>query len=204
MLDGLKRLLVGNEAALAAFTEEFQRELERLTAERRSAGDVQRRQLAEIDRGIARCMEFIVSGDGAPGAVRGTLLELESKKAKLEAELKAATADIPKATIHPNLPDLYRRRVGALTELLAAEETRAEAMEALRGLVTRIAVGPTEVRGRCTVTIHGGLAGILAFCADPGRSSGSTEFVVAGAGFGLFRTATKLGGPTNNSAAFKL
>ena len=182
VLDGLARLLVGNEAALAAFTEEFERELARLATERRTAGDAQRRQIVEVERGIARCMEFILSGDGAPGAVRGTLMELEARKSRLEAELRAATAEVSKVTIHPNLPDLYRRRVGALSELLVDEAMRAEAMEALRGLVTRIAVGPTETRGLCTVTIHGGLAGILAFCADPAKSAGSTEFLVAGAG----------------------
>ncbi|MCB6180203.1 recombinase family protein [Rhodobacter sp. Har01] len=183
VLGGLTRLLVGNEAALMAFVDEFQRELERLTAERRGAGQDLRRQLAEVDRGISRCMEFIVSGDDTPGAVRGKLTELEARKARLTAELAGIERAAPKVTIHPNLPDLYRRRVTALATLLEDEAGRAEAVAALRGLVERIEVGVGETRGRCTVTIHGGLAGVLAFCADPGQSSGGTEFLVAGAGF---------------------
>jgi site-specific DNA recombinase len=66
-------------------------------------------------------------------------------------------------TIHPNLPDLYRRKVAKLKQALQHEATRPQVIETIRSLVDRIEVTPGLERGHCQVTIVGALAQILAF-----------------------------------------
>jgi hypothetical protein len=167
VLGGLQRLLVGNEDLLQAFADEFRSELERLRGSRRKDERKLRRELAEVERGIARCLEFILSGDGAPASVRAKLQEMETSKTRLEAELQDLNSALPSVEIHPNVPQLYRRKVAALADLLTDEETRSEAMEIIRSLIERIEVGPPEEeRESCTVTLIGGLASVLAFVSE--------------------------------------
>ena len=120
------------------------------------------------------------------------------ERTRLEAELARLEADLPSRAIelHPNLPELYRRRVAKLAELLENEETRPAAMEAIRGLIDRIEVGPPGTgREPCSVTLVGALAPVLAFVSEGaatrnrralaghGGSACGTRLLVAGAGF---------------------
>jgi hypothetical protein len=69
-----------------------------------------------------RCLEFILSGDGAPASVRAKLQELEASKARLEAELADLGASLPpQVAIHPNVPELYRRKFRRSPDLLTDE-----------------------------------------------------------------------------------
>ena len=45
-------------------------EMARFKRERHSARERMERELGEVERGLERCLDFITSGDGAPGAVR--------------------------------------------------------------------------------------------------------------------------------------
>ena len=180
VLGGLQRLLIGNEALLQVFADEFRRELERLRGARPKDEGKVRRELAEAERGIARCLGFILSGDGAPASVRTKLQELEESKARLEGELAKLNEAAPAPVeIHPNVPDLYRRRVAALAELLEDETTRPEAMDAIRSLVDCIEVGPPEAeRGPCTVTLIGALASVLTFVSEQEDVAGAGKHTV--------------------------
>ena len=46
--------------------------------------------------------------------------------------------------LHPNLAEIYRRKVANLQEPLADPATQSEALEILRGLVERVTVAPAE------------------------------------------------------------
>jgi len=88
--------------------------------------------------------------------------------------------------IHPNLPDIYRRKVSNLQEVLEDETARPQAVEIIRSLIDRIEVRPGLPRGRCEVTLVGALAQILGFAsqntAGPTSSAhGGTFLMVAGA-----------------------
>jgi len=174
VLDGLKRLLTGNEVLLQAFADEFRAELERLRGARRKDEGKLRRKLTEAERGIAHCLDFILSGDGAPASVRTKLQELETSKCQLEGELASLTDSGPPAVeIHPNVPEPYRRKVATLAELLEDEDTRTEAMHAIRSLVDRVEIGPPdEERSPCTVTLVGALASVLAFVSERENAAG--------------------------------
>ncbi|MEX2167498.1 MAG: hypothetical protein WD852_10865 [Methyloceanibacter sp.] len=99
-------------------------------------------------------MDFITGGDGDPGSVRDQLRRLEARKREIAADLKVQQGDM-EITIHPNLPDLYRRKVSRLQRLLDDEETRSQAVEIIRSLIDRIEVHPGQERGHCEAIIVG-------------------------------------------------
>jgi hypothetical protein len=94
--------------------------------------------------------------------VRDELRRLEACKRDLDAALMARQ-DSEGIVIHPNLPELYRKKVGKLQQALQYEATRPQVVETIRSLVDRIEVSPSQARGHCEVTIVGALAQILAF-----------------------------------------
>ena len=66
--------------------------------------------------------------------------------------------------LHPNLPELYRRRVEALEAALQEPEGAAAAAQALRSLIDAVMFYPEdgrgqyrlELRGDCGVSVRGG------------------------------------------------
>lgn len=63
MLNGLRDILLGNEALVDEFAAEFKRELTRLQKERHGAGRRLMKDLQQVERGIKRCLDFITGGD---------------------------------------------------------------------------------------------------------------------------------------------
>jgi site-specific DNA recombinase len=49
--------------------------------------------------------------------------------------------------LHPNLADLYRRKVATLHDLLGSDATRTEAVEIIRSLVDQVMFRPTASDG---------------------------------------------------------
>jgi site-specific DNA recombinase len=143
------------------------------------------KELQDVERGIKRCLDFITGGDGDPGSVRDQLRRLEARKRDIDADLTAQQDNV-EIVIHPNLPELYRKKVGRLQQALQHETTRPQVVETIRSLVDRIEILPGEARGRCEVTIVGALAQILAFAQKTTAAltgGGGTSLMVAGVGF---------------------
>ena len=186
VLQGLKDILLGNEPLVDEFAAEFKRELTRLRKEHHGASRRLMKDLQQIERGIKRCLDFITGGDGDPGSVRDQLRQLETRKREIAANLKAQQGDMEIA-IHPNLPDLYRRKVARLQRVLDDEATRAQAVEIIRSLIERIEIHPGQERGHCEVIIVGALAQILAFAQQKTTAASSGDggpfLMVAGVGF---------------------
>jgi site-specific DNA recombinase len=151
------------------------REINRVRASENARRDDLRGELAQVERRLRRIVEAIA--DGMPArTLKEELLALEARQEQTEAELAAA----------PDLAQVYRRKVAALAEALAAEAIRDEAFELIRSLLDKIVLVPEGEELR--LEIHGDLAGILELCRQsktPGRSRASAEQikVVAGAGF---------------------
>ena len=66
--------------------------------------------------------------------------------------------------MHPNLAEVYRRKVANLNESLQQEDTKAEAGEIIRNLVDEIVLVPEN--GDLRIDLKGELAGILSFASD--------------------------------------
>ena len=133
-------------------------------------------------------MSFILEGDGDPGSIRAKLTELEAHKRDLERQLTQSDPT-PPLEIHPNLGDLYRRKVQELDGLLTDEASRPQAMEIIRGLIERIEVAPGEGRGKANVALYGALASILDFAMGATHAKATADgglcrvLLVAGVGF---------------------
>lgn len=140
ILDALKRELMHPDL-VAEFARTFQAEVNRQGRLRQTLLVARRRELDDVRRKLDGLVEAIANG------LRNTSLQakldaLEGEKANLEAELSGAIE--PTLRIHPNLAELYRRKVAALQDALVDSATRDEALQILRGLVERVNVTPCD------------------------------------------------------------
>ena len=91
------------------------------------------------------------------------LRELETQQDEITERLARAPIDIP--DIHPNVADIYRRKVARLADALNHPEDSHEATAALRGLIERIVLTPGRKRGELHATLHGELGTIIEWVA---------------------------------------
>jgi len=91
---------------------------------------------------------------------------LESRKSELERML--AEAEVPPPLLHPSLAEVYRTRIGALSDALGREDTRAEAAQVVRSLVSAIELVPEG--GQLAILLRGDLAAMLSFAATAAKS----------------------------------
>ena len=188
ILTALKDILFGREDLIAEFAASFREEVQRLRRSRHQNADAHRKELEKVNRSIERALAFILEGDGDPGSVRAKLKELEARRRDLERQL---TQEDPTPTleIHPNLGELYRRKVEELDVLLTYEASRSQAMEIIRSLVQRIEVSLGAKRGEAQITLYGALASILDFAIEAQNAKATANggfgrvLMVAGAGF---------------------
>ena len=162
VLVGLKDILLGNDDLIEAFVTEFKAEVARLRKQRGSRQRQVQKNLNKANTAIRRCMTFVTEGDGDPGLVRSELRDLEVRKKDLERTL-ASARDEQTVELHPNVAELYRKKVGELQTLLIDETARPQAMEIIRSMIDRIEVREGEDRGSPGVILVGALAQILAF-----------------------------------------
>ena len=120
---------------IAAFTAEVNRE--RQTQE--TGLHQRRRELVDVTRRLNGLIEAIADGLRSPG-LQQKLEELENRKERLETDLSGVPA--PKPRLHPNLAELYRRRVSELEIALHDPSSREEALQLLRGLIQYVEIRP--------------------------------------------------------------
>ena len=126
---------------VAEFIREFHAKINRQRREAELSLGLKRRQLEEARRKLDGLIEAIAEGFRTPG-LQAKLEELERYKARLEDEIDLTPKAAPR--LHPNLADLYRKKVTNLQEALADPETRMEALEILRSMIERVRVKTVE------------------------------------------------------------
>ncbi len=115
------------------------------------------------------------------------LEELELRRAELEQEIGSAST--PPVRLHPNLAQIYRRKVERLQHALNDPEIRDEAIQVLRGLLESVVIAPAETGFE--VEIVGEIAHMIEMSMDEGKKKGPvlnermarSVKVVAGVGF---------------------
>jgi hypothetical protein len=147
---------------------------------------LKRRELDEVQRKLDGLIEAIADGFRAPG-LQSKLDELEQRRAALAAAIESAPTTAPR--LHPNLSELYRRKVEGLQAALVDPATQTEALEIFRGLIERVSVRHTE--NGAEVELVGEIANMVTLSAgtesvsqEPYRSSVK---VVAGARYETYR-----------------
>ena len=187
VFEGLRSILVGREEALKAFAEAFHTEVKRRQTSKASNKTKVQKDLLKVETGIKRCVDLLLHSDTPMESIRNTLEELEVQKRTLTRELSLQTEE-DKIVLHPNIGELYARKVGDLKSLLQNDVTKHQATEVIRSLIERIVVSPTGQRGKSDVVLHGALASILAYATAPAQSGAVNSgigrvLLVAGVGF---------------------
>ncbi len=191
VLNGLRQHLI-EPVLFGEFCAEFTREVNRLRMEAGASLEAARSELTRIDRDLDKLIKLILASDDldASKRVMQQMKNLESRRDELERML--AEAEEPPPLLHPSLAEIYRARVAALSEALGRQDTRAEAAQVVRSLVSAIELVPEG--GQLAIVLRGDLAAMLSFagnkkpgtpCGAAGLSDGllSQESLVAGAGF---------------------
>ena len=140
-----------------------------------------------METGIKRCVDLLLHSDTPMESIRNTLEELEIQKRTLTRELSLQTEE-DKIVLHPNIGELYARKIGDLKSLIQNDATKHQATEIIQSLIEKIVVSPTGQRGKSDVVLHGALASILAYASDTAQSGVVSSGVgrvllVAGVGF---------------------
>ncbi len=195
VLVGLKERLVTPELVLI-FVKEFRAEYARLRFEALSSHDQTTKLVADIEKKIKAIMAAIEDGFYQPEMkVRMNALVAE-KTRLLQSAQSGELAE--KVVLHPRMHELYVRKVRELeTFFLQGGVVGQAAMETIRGLITKVIIGPVNPTGGYDAVLHGDLAVILGACEQAGGpdlrgsrppgeiSPGSQLSVVAGARFEL-------------------
>ena len=161
VLEGLKHKLMVPEIAAEAMRA-YAKETNRLNRERRSTGEADRKALAAIERQLKAIVIAIEDG-GYTRTLSDRLRELEAQQDEIAELLAHTPSNIP--DIHPNIADVYRRKVERLADALNHPEDRHEATAALRGLIERIVLTPGAKRGELHATLHGEIGTIIEWIA---------------------------------------
>jgi site-specific DNA recombinase len=159
VLAGLKSRLMAPDL-FKEFCQEYHREVNRLRGAENATVDLQKVELARLERRTRKLVELITDDDAPVKALKDELRTLEARQAELDRVLAVATAPAP--LIHPNLAEVYRQKVATMHEALHDAGSRDEAFDVIRSLIEEIRLVPVE--GELRIEIKGELAGILELC----------------------------------------
>jgi site-specific DNA recombinase len=156
ILVALQRELL-NKELFAEFCREYTREVNRIRMERNAGSRAREVELERVTRELDRCIGAITEGI-PPSRVKDKMIELDARRTALMTEVQPAKA--PEPYLHPNMADVYRRKVEQLADALKGDDLAStSAREALRPLIERVVLTPTA--DGITLDLVGDLAGIL-------------------------------------------
>jgi hypothetical protein len=146
---------------VAEFIREFHAEINRQRRDAELSLGLKRREFEETCRRLDGLIEAIADGFRAPRR-QAKLDELEQSKAKLQSQIDGAPT--PSTRLHPNLAELYRKKVASLQDALVDPATKTEALEILRGLIDRVSV--TAGENGFTIELVGEIANMVRLSAS--------------------------------------
>jgi Recombinase zinc beta ribbon domain len=162
IMTALKEKLIAPDL-IAEFTRAYQEEVNRLAASAGSRRADRERQLKTIERKIQAIMEAVEKGLYS-ASMNDRMRQLEAEREALQRERETIEDPSP-IVVHPNLAELYRRRVADLEQLLLDPELGSEAMDLIRSMITEITVMPREGTEGVDLELAGDLARILHLCS---------------------------------------
>jgi len=162
ILTGLTEKLVSADAVAEA-VRAYAEALNQQNRERRAQAELDCKALEKIERGIAGIMAAIEDGMYQP-AMKARMDELGRQKVEILARMNEAPPDVP--DIHPNVTEIYRKKVQRLTAALNDPEVHHEAAEAIRSAVDGVILMPGDKRGEVNMVLRGDLLGILDIAAN--------------------------------------
>lgn len=153
---------------VAEFARTFEAETRQAATERREKSRAAVRELATLRCEIDRLVDAIAQGTFSP-TLRDRLEMLERRRAELEAQMPEE-AEPTTVALPPRLDLLYARKLAELEGLVADPELSPAAMEAVRGLISRIDLALRE-GGGVAATVYGDLAEMIALASGDGHKN---------------------------------
>ena len=136
---------------------------------------------AKVQKALDDMVEAVCNGMYHP-SMNDKMGALEERKAKLKASLEQEE-DEP-LRLHPGLSDVYRQKVANLTDALNTDDTRTQASDLIRELVSEIRLVPQD--DNYEIELVGELAAIMDLSERrqaQGGGQGAAIKMVAGVGF---------------------
>jgi site-specific DNA recombinase len=158
VLDGLKERLLAPDLA-AEFMTAMQDELASLRREGKASDAERTRKLGEP-------------------SMKERLKAFQNERRALDFDVGESVETELTILSHPNLPQLYRRKVEQLEAILDGPD-RAEAMDLIRSMIDRVELRPREEAKGLDAILQRDLAAILAACAW-GKNENAPDLVIAG------------------------
>ena len=169
ILDGLKDNLLAPDL-YKEFAREFIAETNRLRMDQSADINAMRSDLSKIEKQIDKLVMSIANGaDALP--LNSKIKNLHARQLELEETL-SETSD-PEPLLHPNLAEVYRRKVENLSSLITDPDTKTEAFDIIRSLIDEVRLTPMD--DDLTITLQGQLAGILNLCDSNKKPASSYE-----------------------------
>jgi hypothetical protein len=191
VLDCLKNNLMQPEL-VEAFIREFHMEVNKHTQALAHGISDKKRTLEKLTSRLDGLYDAIADGLRTPG-LKVKIEDMEAKVVALKLDLQSVPEPAP--IFHPNLAELYRRKVEKLHGALNAPDSRTEAAEILRGIIDRIELRPMG-RGKFEIDLAGDIVNMIDLAqsaAKPNKAASnkaavpdaykSSVKVVAGVGF---------------------
>lgn len=135
VLTGLRDSLL-HPKLISTFIEEYRLAFNATAAGADAERAKARRDVAQIDKKIKGIMAAIEDGLYQP-SMKDRMDQLEREKLTVTRFLET-TPEPPALRLHPSLSDLYRSKIGKLSESLNEPGLKREATEVLRGLISEV------------------------------------------------------------------
>jgi hypothetical protein len=174
ILDGLKERLMAPDL-VAEFIAAFTQEINTVRAAADQTRKRQEQELAGVTRKLDGLIEAIAEGFRAE-SLQQKLAEFEARRIELE-DLLAGPAPAP-TRLHPNLAELYQRKVSELEAALADPDIRDEALAILRPLIDKAVLHPID--GGFEIELIGEIIAMVALGQETPKSKPKTAALDAG------------------------
>lgn len=153
---------------VAEFVKTYREQCEAIaTRNRRDRRPLQRR-LGEVTRELDKLIDMLIAGTPANERMNERMAALEAERATLKAGLATIDDAAHPVALHPNAPAIFASLAATLQDALTdrgpteASAARTERLiAAVRGMVEKIEIRPTEKRKPVDITVYGLLASIL-------------------------------------------
>jgi site-specific DNA recombinase len=181
VLGGLKGKLLEPEY-LQAFMDEYLVALQKVESAKAKNQERARKELIIVEKRLSAILNAIEQGI-VTETTKGRLVELEGEKKRLYEGLKETT---PLFQPDIKMITLYQKKVRELEVALYETDTKYAAIDALKPLINKVILKPTNLKNEMKAELYGDIAGLVSLENTKGQNfSGlmSQISVVAGAGF---------------------
>ncbi len=141
---------------IAEYVKTYENERRRLASEMNAKRAKLEARYGEIRRALNRLVDALADGIATASSIKDRLLELESEKSRVEAEIAETQPELDTVALHPTAMARYLEQIENLSEALKSGGlNQGSAAAAFRALVASVIVHPVEPRTPLDIEIQG-------------------------------------------------